>query len=141
MFLPTIFIFMLLVTCAVIRNSQNLILAVQRSEEMRMPLKWEFPGGKLEAGETEEQALIREIQEELALDILPQGRMNPVYHHYGAFSICLVPYWVRIVKEEIQLKEHIGYRWMHPNDLTELDWAGADLPVVQQILDSEPWFF
>ncbi|NHE59743.1 (deoxy)nucleoside triphosphate pyrophosphohydrolase [Cyclobacterium plantarum] len=132
---------MLQVTCAVICNAQNEILAVQRSEKMRMPLKWEFPGGKLEAGETEAEGLSREIREELALNIQPEIRMQPVHHDYGAFTICLIPYWARIGKEEVKLKEHLAYRWILPKNLPGLDWAAADLPVVQQILNSKPWFF
>lgn len=132
---------MLLVTCAVIRNSQNQILAVQRSEKMRMALQWEFPGGKLEAGETEKEGLLREIREELALDIHLGIRMQPVHHDYGAFTICLIPYWARIGNEDVQLREHIAYRWMPPKNLPELDWAAADLPVVQQILNRKDWFF
>lgn len=132
---------MLLVTCAVICNPQHQILAVQRSGRMRMPLKWEFPGGKVEAGETEEEALIREIQEELGLTIQLGKRMQPVNHDYGDLAICLVPYWARIAAEEPRLVEHAAYRWMLPERLRDLDWAEADIPVVRQIQEGNAWLF
>ena len=132
---------MLVVTCAVIYNSQNEVLAVQRSETMRMPLKWEFPGGKVEAGETEKEALIREIREELGLTIFPEKRMQPVNHRYETVTIFLVPYMARIGDESPQLTEHLTFRWMPSRLLQELDWAEADLPVVQQIQQGSAGFF
>jgi 8-oxo-dGTP diphosphatase len=100
---------------------------------MPMPLKWEFPGGKVEAGETEKEALIREICEELEMTIVPEKRMQPVYHRYETTSIYLVPYLARVGNEFPQLTEHRAFRWMPLKRLWELDWAEADLPVVQQI--------
>ncbi len=137
----TTFNTMIWVTCAVIRNSQHQILAVQRSEKMRMPLKWEFPGGKVEAGETEEEALIREIQEELGLTIQLEKRMQPVQHDYGDLAICLVPFWARIAAEAPRLAEHAAYRWMPPEHLLDLDWAAADIPIVRQIQEAKAWLF
>ncbi|WP_202928114.1 (deoxy)nucleoside triphosphate pyrophosphohydrolase [Cyclobacterium salsum] len=137
---PT-FTSMLWVTCAVIRNSQHQILAVQRSEKMRMPLKWEFPGGKVEAGETEEEALIREIQEELGLNIQVEKRMQPVHHDYGDLAICLVPFWARTRAVAPILMEHTAYRWMPPELLPDLDWAAADIPIVRQIQEAKAWLF
>lgn len=137
---PT-FTSMLLVTCAVLRNSKHQILVVQRSEKMRMPLKWEFPGGKVEAGETEEEALIREIQEELGLNIQLEKRMQPVLHDYGDLAICLVPFWARIAADEPRLTEHAAYRWMPPEHLLDLDWAEVDIPIVRQIQEAKAWLF
>lgn len=132
---------MLVVTCAVIYNSRNEVLAVQRSESMRMPLKWEFPGGKVELGETEKEALIREIREELRMTIFPEKRMQPVNHRYETGTICLVPYLARIGDVSPQLTEHLALRWLPPGRLQELDWAEADLPVVQQIQQGGAGFF
>ena len=123
---------MLLVTCAVIKKD-NLYLAVQRSARMKFPLKWEFPGGKLEAGELPEDGLKREIREELQLEIGLLEKLEPVEHDYGTFHIKLLPYLAYVKEGNLILQEHTAFRWLHVHQLDELDWAGADWPVVRQL--------
>ncbi|MEX0884415.1 MAG: (deoxy)nucleoside triphosphate pyrophosphohydrolase [Cyclobacteriaceae bacterium] len=124
---------MIAVTCAVIKENR-LFLAVQRNANMKLPLKWEFPGGKLEVGESEEEGLIREIREELQLEIVVDEKLNPVLHDYGQFQIHLLPYLSHIRYGSLCLKEHQDHRWLEIHQLPELDWAEADIPVVRQLI-------
>jgi len=121
------------VVCAII-ESGNKILCVQRSQKMKLPYKWEFPGGKLIPGESESKGLRREIKEELNIDILVLKRLIPNYHIYpNGVSIKLIPFQCQIMKGEIKLLEHLEYKWLDPNDLSKLDWAEADIPIFKQI--------
>ena len=124
---------LILVTCAIISFGEK-ILAVQRSENMKLPLKWEFPGGKINDGETEQECIIREIKEELNIDIELGKRLNPSKFDYPNISIELIPYTAKYIKGEIQLLEHKQYKLLDKNQLQYLDWAKADIPIVNEIL-------
>jgi len=117
------------VACALIEQD-GLILAAQRSEGMRMPLKWEFPGGKIEAGETEEDCLRRELAEELGIAVQIVRSLPPHTHRYPAFTVTLHPFVCAIVTGEIALAEHRRILWLPPAELAALDWAEADFPVI-----------
>ncbi|OFY73479.1 MAG: DNA mismatch repair protein MutT, partial [Bacteroidetes bacterium RBG_19FT_COMBO_42_7] len=80
------------VTCAIIRNEENEILVVQRGEKSHHPFKWEFPGGKLKDNETEEECILREIKEELSIDIVICKRMAEAEYDYGNKQIKLIPF-------------------------------------------------
>jgi 8-oxo-dGTP diphosphatase len=125
------------VSCAIIFHKDR-ILVTQRSATMPLPLKWEFPGGKVEAEETAEQSLVREIKEELDLDVKVVSALSPTIHKYGTKTIRLIPFVCRIVSGEITLHEHQEYRWLKADELLSLDWAEADLPVVYEIVDLNP---
>lgn len=125
---------MISVTCAIIVKD-GFVLAVQRSEAMDMPLKWEFPGGKVEEKEDEQECIKREIKEELNIDIDVQSRLAPTIHDYGHIKIQLIPYLATITSGEIKLIEHKTYLWLSPSSLLELDWAEADVPVLHQLLN------
>lgn len=120
---------MIRVTCAIIKNNQK-VLCAQRSETMDLPLKWEFPGGKVEKNEDQISALEREIKEELGveIDILEQLPSN--YHSYSNKKIELIPFRCSLQTFEIDLKEHSQITWMPAEDLLTLDWAEADIPIV-----------
>jgi 8-oxo-dGTP diphosphatase len=120
------------VTCGIIFKDGK-ILAAQRSEKMSLPLKWEFPGGKLVDGETEEACLKREIQEELHISIKIQRRLYTVTHDYGTFIIELIPFVAEYTSGSLQLQEHFLAGWYTLAELQDLDWAPADLPVLQQV--------
>lgn len=122
------------VTCAIIVNEDGQVLVTQRSAEMKLPLKMEFPGGKIEPGETAEQCLVREIKEELNLDIEILRDMPSNVHRYPDFSIRLIPFICRISDGNIVLKEHISWHWMEAVRLPGLDWAAADVPVMVNYL-------
>jgi 8-oxo-dGTP diphosphatase len=118
------------VTCAII-VSNNKILCVQRSALMSMPLKWEFPGGKREEGESEEECLFREIHEELGLVVQITDKLRDNIHHYHKnLSIRLIPFICKIVSGELSLNEHSHSKWLEKPDLLLLDWADADISIV-----------
>ena len=120
------------VTCAVIRKDDR-ILVTQRGAAMKMPFKWEFPGGKLEKEESEEACIIREIREELNISIRITSRMETVIHDYGKFRIELIPFLAEHLSGEVVLREHAEYRWMQLSEMAALDWAEADIPVLRQL--------
>jgi len=125
---------MLQVTCAIIRDQQKRVLVTQRSASMRLPLKWEFPGGKIEPGETSAACLIREIKEELLVDVQLQERLPSNVHHYETFSLELIPFIAIIISGTIRLKEHTQYIWADRSQLITLDWAAADIPILDHYL-------
>ena len=123
---------MLEVTCAIIQRGQQ-VLICQRSESMKLPLKWEFPGGKVESNETKEECIVREIKEELNLDIELISSLEPAVHHYPEFSITLYPYACRLFGGELKLKEHAQAIWVNIAELNNYDWAAADVSIVSDI--------
>lgn len=125
---------MINVTCAIIVNTEGEVLATQRSADMSLPLKIEFPGGKIEAGENPEDCLKREIREELDVEIRILFEMPANIHSYPSLDINLIPFVCEITKGSIHLKEHVAYQWLHPRYLLDLDWAAADIPVVKNYL-------
>jgi len=124
---------MLQVTCAIIENNGK-ILCAQRSEKMKLPLKWEFPGGKTEANESLEACLKREIREELGIEIDILEQLPSFKHSYSVnFSIELFPFRCKSLGNEIHLTEHKQIKWLSLGELKELDWAEADVPIVNYI--------
>jgi len=122
---------MINVTCAIIRNEDNEVLVVQRGEATDHPLKWEFPGGKLAKGETEEECIIREIKEELSMEIVIYGRLPVVNHDYGHKQIRLIPFICDTLDDLPFLSEHLAYRWIVPEELNSIDFSEADIPVAE----------
>lgn len=122
------------VSCAIIVNAENKVLVTQRSASMKLPLKWEFPGGKIEDNESAEECLIREIREELNIEIEIKNALEPIEHHYKEFSIRLIPFICKIKGGEIRLTEHADYRWLQRSELMNLDWAEADVPIWKSII-------
>jgi 8-oxo-dGTP diphosphatase len=126
------------VTCAIIRNEENEILVVQRGEFTDHPLKWEFPGGKIDAGETEEECIIREIMEELSIDIVICRRLKDVDYDYGIKQITLIPFVCDTLDELPVLSEHIDYKWISLSHLKEIDFSAADIIVADNYLSEKP---
>jgi 8-oxo-dGTP diphosphatase len=124
---------MLHVVCA-ITEQDGKVLITQRSSQMAQPLLWEFPGGKIDAGESETDALVREIKEELNLLILPQQRLTPVTHTYSSKSIELIPYTCKLLSGEIILTEHMAYSWVSIDELLHYTWCPADVPIVEEYI-------
>lgn len=125
---------MLEVTCAIIVH-EGKILICQRSATMKMPLKWEFPGGKVEDGESKEDCLRREIQEELNIDITIGQALTPVEHQYPDFSLCLYPFVCNLEAGIVHPTEHAQTLWVEAKDLQKYDWAEADVPIVNEYLN------
>jgi 8-oxo-dGTP diphosphatase len=127
---------MINVTCAIILFNQKILVA-QRSEKMKLPLKWEFPGGKLEDGESEVNCIKREIKEEINIEIEILKKLSNSIHDYGTFKINLIPFISNYVTGEIILSEHKDYKILNKSELLNLDWAEADLPIVEEFLKHE----
>lgn len=121
------------VTCAIIEDNGK-ILAAQRSEKMSLPLKWEFPGGKIEELEKPEECIKREIKEELGITLNVKYMLKSNIHCYGDRVIELIPFVCSIAGGEIILKEHKAVLWDFPLNLKNLDWAEADIPIYNQYL-------
>jgi len=125
------------VVAAVILDNDK-ILCVQRnaSKFEYIAFKYEFPGGKVEQGESNEQALVREIAEELNLDIQVEKHFLTVDHSYPDFRIIMHSFICRGLTYDLKLNEHIDYKWLKKDELIKLDWAAADLPIVDKIIES-----
>jgi len=124
------------VTCAIIRNEDNEVLIVQRGEKSDHPFKWEFPGGKTTEGETNEECIVREVSEELSLDIIICGDLLPVEYDYGHKQIRLIPFICDTLDELPLLTEHLAYRWISAWDLDRVDFSEADIQVAKQYIGS-----
>ena len=123
------------VVAAVIQKD-NKIFCAQRNLSKYMGGKWEFPGGKIEVGETREEALVREIKEELDSDIVVDKYLMTVEHDYPTFHITMHAYLCRLVKGVLTLKEHDDSVWLNKEELLSLDWAAADKPIVENIINN-----
>ena len=121
------------VVCAIIEIN-NKMLVVQRSESMKLPLKWEFPGGKIKPNELEEDAIKREIREELNIEIMVLNRLTPTCYEYPNIAIKLIPFLADYLSGDIELEEHKQYKLLKREELNSLDWAEADLPIVKELL-------
>jgi len=120
------------VACAIIERG-GLVLAAQRSGSMSLPLKWEFPGGKIRQGERPAECLARELLEELGVIVSVGDPLPTTTHHYGDFTVTLHPFTCVIDSGEITLHEHAAISWLPPDRLAELDWAEADLPIIEKL--------
>ena len=130
------------VSAAIIVENKK-ILCVQRNKGKYdyISYKYEFPGGKLEDGENEEDALKREISEELNLEIDVAEKFLVVTHEYLDFDLTMHSYLCKVNTEQLVLKEHIDAKWLHKNELIELDWAAADLPIVSKLINTNHELF
>jgi 8-oxo-dGTP diphosphatase len=124
------------VAAIIIQN--NKILCVQRNQSKYdyISYKYEFPGGKIEFNETDEEALTREIKEELNLKIDALKYFTEITHHYPDFSITMKAFTCKSINEDLQLKEHVDFKWLSQHELNGLDWAAADVPIVDQLINS-----
>lgn len=123
------------VTCAIIERDGR-VLTAKRSETMSMAHKWEFPGGKIRAGESREDCILREIMEELAMAVSIRGALTPCTHDYGNVTVTLYPFVCVIEEGTPVCREHSAIAWLFPEDLPSLDWAEADIPVVRAYLEN-----
>lgn len=122
------------VVAGLILDEAGRLLACRRPEGKHLGGKWEFPGGKLEEGEDAAAALVRELEEELGIVVIAGELLTPVVWDYGKGPICLHPIVCRIAAGEPHPHEHSEIRWCGREDLGGLDWAAADVPILEEWL-------
>ena len=124
------------VLCGLIFNSQDQLLITRRGSG-DFKGKWEFPGGKLEENETEEECLKREVLEELNIEIDIDYFLMNNFHDYSTFSVELISYVSTIKSGEIKLSDHDKYEWVDIKKLKKFDFLERDLPIIEQIVSKE----
>ena len=120
------------VVAAIIHDNHNRIFATQRGYG-DMKGGWEFPGGKIEPGETPEQALVREIQEELDTTVVVEKLITTVEWDYPKFHLSMLCYLCHIGKGQLTLREHQAARWLTRENLNSINWLPADRVIIPQL--------
>lgn len=121
------------VTAAILRDDAGRILIARRAPDESNAGMWEFPGGKLEPGESLQDGLLRELQEELGITVRVGQRLASVTHRYPSFTVTLHPFCCDQLSGTITLHEHQASCWLPPARLRELDWAEADWPIINAL--------
>jgi 8-oxo-dGTP diphosphatase len=118
---------------------EDQVLCVQRPKNKLHYIseKFEFPGGKIEEGETKEEALHRELFEELNLATKIKSFFLTVVHQYPDFELTMHSFKCEVDSKELTLNEHVDQKWLKINELTALDWAAADIPIVDKLVLNE----
>ena len=120
------------VVAAIIHDDEGRIFATQRGYGDFKDW-WEFPGGKMELGETPEGALVREISEELSADISVDEFLCTVEHDYPTFHLTMHCYLCSLLSEALHLNEHEAARWLTRDELGSVKWLPADVKVVEEL--------
>lgn len=123
------------VTAAIITNNDKILIA-QRAKNENLAGKWEFPGGKTEKGETPQQCLKREIQEELELNIEVGEFFGESIYTYSNGQIKLIAYFSTIIDGKIHLHVHDQVEWVTIDEIGKYDFAPADIPLVEKLQDT-----
>ena len=111
------------------------VFSAQRGPGRNLAHLWEFPGGKIEEDESPRQALIREIKEELLIEVeVAPEAFDQVRHDYDFGRVELTTFICRLKDEAPRLSEHVDFRWLSVDELLDVDWAPADLPTVEKII-------
>ncbi|MGI6710866.1 MAG: (deoxy)nucleoside triphosphate pyrophosphohydrolase [Bacilli bacterium] len=121
------------VVASVIKKN-NLILCTRRPTSKKFPGYWEFPGGKVEDGETKEEALIREIKEELDVKIKVNSLITIIDYEYHDFLLKMYVYDCILLEEDIVLLEHQEMRWLKKENLDSLNWLPSDLELIKMLM-------
>jgi len=124
---------MIEVAAAIIENEQGQMLIARRKKGKSQEGMWEFPGGKIEKGESIEDCLRRELLEEMQIEILPYAFFGANDHHYGSKHIRLIAYKATYISGEITLIDHDEYRWIGRDELMEFTFAPADIKFVEML--------
>lgn len=114
------------------KEGKSMIFATQRGYG---DLKggWEFPGGKIEAGETPQEALVREIMEELETEIRVGELLDTIEYDYPSFHLSMDCFWAEIISGNLILKEHEAAKWLTKNELDSVEWLPADVTLIDKI--------
>lgn len=113
--------------------SDDRVLAAMRGPSGSLPNMWEFPGGKIEDGESPQEALAREIGEELLVDIKVGDEILTTTHDYEFGVVTLTTYYCELRCGTPQPTEHAAIRWLTPDELASVEWAPADVPAVERV--------
>lgn len=119
------------VICDSVKEKQKIFATARGYGEFKG--QWEFPGGKIEIGETPEAALKREIQEELDTEISVKERIDTIEYDYPKFHLSMDCFWCEIVSGKLELKEHEAARWLTKESLDSVDWLPADQALIEKI--------
>ncbi|BDV42249.1 DNA mismatch repair protein MutT [Geotalea uraniireducens] len=122
----------LLVTAAIIVH-EGKILLTKRKPDAPYPLLWEFPGGKLEADEHPEQCIVREVREELGMEVAVEGIYEVIYHRYPERPVLVLAYRCRWLAGELQELDVAGHCWTPPELVTSFALLPADLPLAERL--------
>src|ERR1043166_7392966 len=123
---------MLRVVCGVIWKDEKVFIA-RRKAGKSLAGYWEFPGGKIEVGEQEETALLRELKEELGMEVSIQNYLDRKVHEYEKFSIELIAYECKFLSSSFSLTDHDRFEFINPGDFEGYQMAPADIFVVEQL--------
>lgn len=123
------------VVAAVIRDEEGRILITQRNLKKAQGGLWEFPGGKIESEETKEHAIVREIKEELDVDIEYKDYLAEKVFEYPEKTINLIALECKKINGEIRLLEHEAYAWVNEKELNDYEFAPADLFIIEKLLE------
>ena len=121
------------VVCAILVNAEGKVLACQRPAGKALALKWEFPGGKIESGETPEEALARELNEELGIEAEVGDLKLACTHSYGEVGILILFYEILYWKGEPRAKHHMMLEWIHPEELKHRNIPEANRKILHKI--------
>ena len=119
------------VVAALIRREDKIFATARGYGEFKG--QWEFPGGKIEAGETPQEALVREIQEELDVEVEVGDLIDTIEYEYPSFHLSMDCFWCNVIDGEITLKEAEDARWLSKNELYGVDWLTADMELIKKI--------
>ena len=120
------------VVAAIIKKDDKFFCA-QRADKGELARKWEFPGGKIEQGETHQEALAREIKEELDTEIKVNDFIVTVHHEYNSFILTMHCYKCNVISGSLNLSEHIDCKWLTLAEMKVYDFAEADIPVIDKL--------
>ena len=120
------------VTAAILENEGKIIIAQRKSSD-HLSGKWEFPGGKIEHGETPEKCLARELKEEFDINVTVGAFLGSNVHHYDHISIELMAYRASWIAGAISMNDHKAYSWVTVDQLADFEFAPADIPFVDML--------